>query len=253
MTAPSRPTRRAPVVPAGPLLEQKARERRQQRRRRLLSRLRNTLALLLPVAALAWVVLATEWLGVDRVTVDGVSRLTAGQVVAAADVAPGTPLARVDTGDVQERIARLAPVAGVTVRRSWPGTLTVRVTERTPAAWVATDKGVTLVDRDGVAFAQEPAQPADVVRLQVHEPGPDDPSTRAALDVHAALPAGLRERVRIVRAASPSGVVLLLNDGRQVVWGRPGDTDVKAAAAQALLSKPGNVYDVSAGGVAVVK
>lgn len=249
----SRPTRRAPVVPAGPLLAQKARERRKQRRSRLLARLRTALALLLPLTALAWVVIGTTWLGVDRVAVEGVGRLTTEQVVEAAGVAPGTPLARVDTAEVQERIAQLAPVADVTVRRSWPGTLSVSVTERTPAAWVAADKGVTLVDRDGVPFAQEPTRPPDIVRLQVHEPGPDDPATRAALDVHAALPATLRERVRIVHAASPSSVLLLLNDGRKVVWGRPGDTEVKAAAAQALLSKPGSVYDVSAGGVAVVK
>lgn len=253
MTAPSRPSRRAPVLPAGPLLEERARARRQERRRRRLQRLRSALLLLLPLAALSWVVLGTSWLGVDRVQVSGLGRLSTAEVVGAAAVERGTPLARVDTGEVQDRIADLAPVAKVAVRRSWPGTLTVKVTERTPAAWVVGEGGVTLVDGRGVPFAEQPKPPDGVVRLQVHRPGPDDPATRAALEVHAALPASLRERVRIVRAASPSGVVLLLADGRQVVWGRPGGTDVKAAAAEALLSKPGSVYDVSAEGVAVVK
>lgn len=253
MTAAARPPRRAPVLPVTPRLEERARTQRVQRRGRLLRRVRNALSVLLPLAALAWVVLASGWLGVDRVQVSGVGRLTPSQVVAAAGVQPGTPLARVDTGDVQERIAELAPVAEVTVRRNWPGTLSVTVTEREPAAGVLADGAFTLVDAAGVPFATEPKLPPGVVRLQVHDPRPEDPATRAALEVHAALPAALRERVRIVRAASPSGVILLLDDGRQIVWGRPGGTSTKAAAAQALLSKPGSVYDVSAEDVVVVK
>lgn len=253
MTAPSRPQRRAPVLPAGPLLQERARERRVERRRRVLRRARNGLLLLLPLAALGWVVLVSDWLGVDRLDVQGTERLTAEQVVAAAAVEPGTPLARVDTRTVQERISELAPVASVAVRRSWPGTLSVSVTERVPVAGVLDRDGARLVDRTGVPFATEPALPAGLVRLQVHDPRPDDPATRAALDVHAELPDDLRARVRIVRAASPSGVVLLLADGRQVVWGRPGGARTKAAAVEALLRQPGRVYDVSAEDVAVVR
>lgn len=254
MTVPSRtPTRPRRVVPAGPRLEARAKAERRERRSRILHRTGNALAVLLPVAAAGWVLLASTWLGVDRVEVTGTERLRAAQVVDAAAVQHGTPLARVDTGAVEDRVAELAPVADVTVRRTWPGTLTVEVTERTPAAGVLQDSGVTLVDATGVPFATEPALPAGLVRLQVDDPGPQDPATVSALQVHAALPAALRERVRIVRAGSASSVVLLLADGRQVIWGRPGGTGVKAAAALALLSKPGTVFDVSAGDVVVVK
>jgi cell division protein FtsQ len=250
MTAPTRPRR---VVPAGPALEAKAQAARSARRGRSLRRAGNALAVLLPLLAVAWVLFASTWLGVDRVEVTGTSRLTAAAVVEAASVAPGTPLARVDTAAVEERVGELAPVDHVAVRRTWPGTLTVEVTERTAVGAVLQDGRFTLVDADGVAFGTEPAMPKGVVRLQVNEPGPKDPSTLASLEVHAALPEALRTRVRIVRAVSPSGVILLLNDGRQVVWGRPGQTETKAAAALALLSKPGTVFDVSAGDVVVVK
>ena len=250
MTAAARPRR---VLPAAPHLEARAAAERSARRGRVLRRTTNALLVILPLAALAWVLLFSPWLGVDRVTVTGLERLTSAQVVAAASVEPATPLARVDTGAVEDRVAELAPVADVAVRRTWPGTLTVAVTERTPAAGVLQDGSYALVDRSGVVFAREPALPEGVVRLQVFEPGPQDPSTRAALDVHAVLPDELRERVRIVRATSAASVVLWLNDGRQVVWGRHGNTATKAAAALALLSKPGSVYDVSAGDVVVVK
>lgn len=242
----SRPPR---VLPAAP----SARVGGSARRGRFLRLTTNALAVLLPVTGVAWVLLASTWLGVDRVEVSGAGRLTPTQVEQAAAVATGTPLARVDTGAVEDRIRELAPVADVAVRRTWPGTLTVEVTERTPAAGVLRNGAVSLVDSTGVVFATERALPTGVVRLQVDAPGPSDASTVAALQVHAALPEELRARVQIVRAASPASVVLLLADGRQVVWGRPGDTATKAAAALALLSKPGSVYDVSAGDIVVVK
>jgi cell division protein FtsQ len=250
VTAPTRPQR---VVPATPRLEERKRAERTERRGRRMRRVGSTLVLLLPLVALGWVLMASSWLGVDRVQVTGTSRLDPDAVVEAAAVAGGTPLARVDTAAVEERVGRLAPVQDVAVRRTWPGTLTVDVTERTPVAAVLQDGRFSLVDAEGVVFASEPVMPKGVVRLQVNEPGPDDPSTLASLEVYAALPDALRARVRIVRAVSPSGVLLWLNDGRQVVWGRPGETDTKAAAALALLDKPGQVYDVSAGDVVVVK
>ena len=250
MTAPTRPRG---VVPAGPRLEAKAKADRSARRGRALRRTGNALVVLLPVAAAGWVLMASTWLGVDRVEVTGITRLQAAQVVEAVEVQRGTPLARVDTGAVEERVAALAPVDDVAVRRTWPGTLTVAVTERRPLAGVLQRGRFTLLDAEGVPFAAEAALPKGVLRLQVPKPGPTDPATLAALEVYTTLPEELRTRVRIVRAVSPSGVILLLADGRQVVWGRPGGTATKAAAALALLSKPGSVFDVSAGDVVVVR
>lgn len=204
-----------------------------------------------PVLALAWVLLVSGWLGVDRVVVVGQSRLAVAQVQDAVAVPPGTPLARVDTRAVADRVARLAPVAEVQVLRSWPGTLRVELTERVPAAGVVGAGGVQLVDAEGVVFATEPALPRGLVRLQVEDPGPQDPATRAALEVHGALPTSLRDRVRTVQAESPASVVLLLADDRRVVWGSPGDTETKAAAIEALLRMEGTVFDVSAPGVVV--
>ena len=258
MTAPSRPARPRPrpaaVVAAAPRLQERARHERADRRRRLLRRTGQGLLLLLPVLGAAWVVLASGWLALDRVQVSGTGRLQPAQVVAAAQVPTGTPLARIDTSEVEDRLAALAPVAEVAVRRDWPGTLEVTVTERVPAAAVAVDGGgVQLLDRTGVSFATEPQPPAGLVSLEVAEPGPSDPATRAALDVHAALPEPLQAQVTAVQAPSPQAVVLLLADGRSVVWGGPSGGATKGAAVLALLSRPGTVFDVSGEGVVVVR
>lgn len=207
--------------------------------------------MLAPVLGLGWVLLGSSWLAVDRVQVIGQGRVTSAEVEQAAAVAAGSPLARVDTGAVERRVARLAPVAGVEVTRSWPGTLRVQVTERTPVAGVVSASGVRLMDAAGVLFATERALPAGVVQLQVGAPGPQDPATRAALAVHRDLPAALRDRVRVVRAPTPSSVELLTVDGKQVVWGAPGGTATKGAAALALLRTDSQVVDVSAPGVVV--
>lgn len=205
---------------------------------------------------LSWLLLASAVLGVDRVQVTGAVRAGAAEVVRAADVPVGQPLARVDAGAVRERVRRLAPVADVDVERVWPGTLAVRVTERQPvAATQLPGRRWQLVDREGVPFAVVRAQPRGTVRLRVRAPGPavSHAPTAAALQVLADLPEDLRRRVDAVTARSPSAVTLALRERRTVVWGAVGDTEVKAGTVRALLQRPGSVIDVSSPSVAVVR
>lgn len=233
------------VVAAAPRRGARARAERSVRRRRRAVRGSQALLGVLLLAGLGWALLASSWLAVDRVVLTGLGRLSDAQVRAAVDVTPGTPLARVDTGEVADAVRRLPPVAGVDVSRSWPGTLRVAVRERAAAAAYAADGTFTLLDAGAVPFAVVPELPRGVVRLEVDELRRGDPATRAALRVHAALPEALRRRVRAVRAETPSDVVLRLTDDQSVVWGPPGDTGTKAAAALALLREPGDVIDVS--------
>ncbi len=235
----------APVVPAGPRRAAKARAERSVRRFRRLRRLGQGLLLLVPLAVAGWVLLASSWLAVDRVVLTGLGRLSETQVRAAVDVSRGTPLARVDTAEVAEAVRELPAVASVEVERSWPGTLRVAVRERVVAAGVERDGAVVLVDADGVGFAREPRLPPGLLRLEVADARPGDPTTRAALTVSEALPDELRRRVVAVAADEPDRIVLRLDGEQQVVWGAPGETATKAAAALALLRTPGDVIDVS--------
>lgn len=237
------------VVPAGARLAAKAEAERAARRRLLARRVGLAAAGLVPLGLLGWLLLVSPLLAVRTVAVSGTSRLTVAQVRAAADVARGTPLARVDAGAVVRRVEALRPVAEVRISRGWPSTLRIRVVERQAVAGIVTASGVTLVDAGGVAFAPAATLPLGVVRLQVPHAGPGDPTTRAALAVYDGLGRPIRGRVRILRAASPSSVTLVLSDGRQVLWGGVGDTAVKTEAALALLTMPGRFYDVSRPGV----
>ncbi len=208
------------------------------------------------LVTLAWVALGSGLLDVKRMTVTGTSRLSAAEVSRVADVTPGSPMLTLDTGAAQRRVARLAPVASVTVSRSWPSTVRIAVVERRPVASVpATSGGVRLLDRTGVAFATTAKAPAGVVPLQLPGPVPGRGAeeARAALDVLEALPSTVRAAVRSVSAPTPAAVTLTLAGNRRVVWGGPEDSDRKARVLAALLKRPAHEYDVSAPGVAVTR
>jgi cell division protein FtsQ len=215
-------------------------------------RLRHALVALIfaaLVGGLGWVLLASPWLAVDKVAITGTDRTTPQQVLKAAAVPAGTPLARVGASAVAARVRALPAVADVEVSRGWPRTLELVVTERVAVAGVLRGRTVDLLDGQGVLFAQAPVMPTGVLRLQVDEPGPADPSTRDALSVLGALPTSLRSRLALVRATPAEGVSLRLRDGRRLLWGDPARTADKAAVAEALLRLPGATYDVRSPGV----
>jgi cell division protein FtsQ len=218
------------------------------RRRRLRAALPWLLALgVLAVLALAGAVIAaTPLLGVADVRVAGARLVTADEVRAAARVAPGTPLVRVDVGAVGRRVGRLPPVDRVSVSRAWPRTLVVRVVERTPVAAVPVGDRYAVVDRSGTVFDWSPRPPVALAVLKLRTPGRDDPTTRAALTVLAALPPGLREPMTALVADAPARIRLELRDGRQVVWGDATQNDDKTRVALTLLAGGQRVVDVSA-------
>jgi POTRA domain, FtsQ-type len=101
------------------------------------SKLRLGLVVLLVFALAAgaiWVVFWSSLLATRNVEVVGTSRLSTAEVMAAANVPLGQPLARLDTAEVRARVAELAPVESVDVARVLPGTVRLDVVERTPIA-----------------------------------------------------------------------------------------------------------------------
>ena len=216
------------------------------------ARRRTRLAVTLSVAAAlmllglaGWLALDTGLLGVQDVRVTGTERLDPAQVRSVAAIPAGTPLARLDTGSVADRLSRLPEVAAVDVVRDWPRSVTIRVRERVPAAVQARGTAYVLVDRSGVVFASVDHRPPGlpVVSAPV-DAGP--PALRAALDVLEALPAAVRGSVRQVRAASAEEVVVQLSKGRTVRWGSPDRGARKAAVLAVLVTRKAHVYDVSA-------
>lgn len=184
---------------------------------------------------------------VEAVEVTGAVTVPQADVLAAAAVPTGAPLAAVDTGGVATRVAGLPPVESVYVGRSWPHTVTVDVTERVPVATVSTSQGPALVDRHGVVYRGAP--PPGVPRLTT-TPRSGDPATLAAVAVLTSLPDALRTQVETAGASvaapgAPGQVTLRMANGKEVRWGTPERAEEKVAALTALLTQPGTVYDVT--------
>ena len=203
------------------------------------------------VGGLGWLFWSSDLLAVDRVSVQGASVLTDAEVVRAAGVSPGTPLARVDLDRTASQIAELAPVADVDVVRDWPGTLRIELTEREPVAVVVAEGRYEALDSEGVLFRQYARLPA---RLPLVRGGDLAGGTaradalREVASVVVALDRGVAARVDHVEVASLDAIELVLRSGARVRWGSAEESAFKARVLAGLMGVPAAVYDVSAPG-----
>jgi cell division protein FtsQ len=220
-------------------------ERRRPTRRRYLARRWTAMLIVLAVLGLAYIVLFTPLVGVHTINVSGTTKISQNEVREAAAIEPGTPMARLDTGEVARRVAELPRVFDVQVSRSWPTTVEIAVTEREPVAVLASPDGLHLIDGTGLDYATVDSRPPGLPTLRVDNPTPDDPATRAAVTVIEALPAQLRKRVVEVSAQTPGNIRLTLANKRVIKWGNAEDNERKAAVLAPLLTRPGRTYDVA--------
>ncbi len=193
----------------------------------------------------------TPLMSVRSVEVTGATTVGADEVLRVAQVPQGAPLLQVDTAVIAGRVSKLPAVESVNVTRGYPSTLTIEVTERTPAVVVERPPGIGVMDRLGMVyltFDSVKALPKDLrglPMLQMSDPAAGNPTTVAALTVVQELPDWLRSRVTVVEAGSPSDVSLQLRSGRKVVWGDAERTPDKAEALRHLLTVEGREYNVS--------
>jgi len=204
------------------------------------------------VVGLGLLLYFTPIMSARNVVVIGLGSVTQDEVTAAAATPPGTPLLQVDTDAVAERVASIRRVASARVQRQYPSTLRVTVVERVPVVVKDYPDGPHLFDEDGVDFATAPP-PAGVPYLDADRPGPNDPPTKAALQVMTALRPEVAAQVARIAAPSVAAITLTLIDGRTVVWGTTDRTEEKALKLGALLTQPGKTYDVSSPDLPTVK
>jgi cell division protein FtsQ len=194
----------------------------------------------------------TPAMSAREIVVTGTGTVTREEVLDAARVRPGTPLLQINTNQVAERVAAIRRVASARVQRQYPSALRITIVERVPLVVKDFPDGPHLFDRDGVDFATAPPPPA-LPYIDVADPGPSDPATKAALQVLIALRPEVSGQVARIAAPSVASITLTLGDGRVVIWGTTDRTDEKAEKLAALLTQPGRTYDVSSPDLPTVK
>ncbi len=198
------------------------------------------------IGSVAWALLGSSLLVVRHVEVTGNRLVPTAQIRAAARVRPGMPLATVNTGAAARRVEGLAPVLSAQVSRSWPDTIVIKVTERTPEVAVPSGGGYQLIDGDGALVRFAARKPAGMPVLTAPTAGlRGNKAVRAAVTVLTNLPRKLRSLVVSVSAPAASAVTLRLAGGISVAWGAPGDARQKAADLAVLLRTRARHFDVS--------
>jgi cell division septal protein FtsQ len=170
---------------------------RMKKSRRLGRRIILCLATALILSAVVWAALRLVNRGqlhlsdglfrIETVQVEGVSAGRAADVRAMIKRQTNLSLRELDLEKIQTALMPLRWVKEVRLRKEWPDALVVRVTERTPLAWVedrmpaGTEKGhYRLVDEDGVELDAlgHPAAGFPVIRLSPASNIPDPGQTR---------------------------------------------------------------------------
>ncbi|HEV7935396.1 MAG TPA: FtsQ-type POTRA domain-containing protein [Actinomadura sp.] len=187
------------------------------------------------LATAAWVLLGSRLLVVRHVEVTGVKILPRDRVTAVARVPLGTPLVRLDTDLIRDRVQGLQEVESARVQRRWPATVRVTVRERVPLVVVERGHRYYQMDRDGVIVLTTTGRPRGLPLLDVANPGPADPATGAALKVRGGLPPRFAGRLAVIEATSPESVTLRFKAGMTVVWGAPERSAEKVRLIDALL------------------
>ncbi|OIK29470.1 cell division protein FtsQ/DivIB [Streptomyces malaysiense] len=216
-------------------------------------------ALVLVSAGSVWVLYGSSWLRVERVPVSGTRVLTPAEVLDAAAVPVGAPLASVDTDAVAARMRHKLPrIDTVDVSRSWPHDIELKVTERTPVLLVRKGKNFVEVDHKGVRFATVAQAPKGVplLRMSASASGSaaaslrrfgTDRLVREAVLVAGELPGQVRRLTGTVEVHSYDDIRLELTGGRTVAWGSGENGRAKARTLTALMKAASGArhFDVS--------
>lgn len=217
--------------PSGPSVDRRIRARRiEVRRSEARRRLHRLVAVVVVslVVLIGWGITRSPLLDVDHIEVVGAMRTPVTDVLDRSGITTGAPLVDLDVGAAAEEVAALPWIADVSVERTWGGTVTVTVSERSPAAVViAPDGAGWLVDASGAVLSEAGTTEAGTAEdALVPIEGLDPPAPGTDLGVVSEVPLGVVSRLRAPVVAlvaaievQPDGVWIRLEP-------RPGETDV---------------------------
>jgi cell division protein FtsQ len=231
--------------------EQRFAERSRSERRRRWKRIALAVLAAIVAGTLVWVVWFSDVLAVHDVEVAGRTTLKQSQVLQAADVPVGRPLARVDVTAIEGRVAALERVDSVDVSRSWPRTLSITIVERSTVVWESIGGEIRGIDRHGIDYRSYSSPPKGRIEAKITASDADDrlEISESVVDVVRLIGAkdpALRKDIQSVAAGSKDSIELNLTEGRTVVWGSSADGERKLSVLPSLLGIDATRYDVSA-------
>lgn len=260
-------------VTIGQIQRSKRREQRRDSLRRAqtghskLEKIIFTVLAIVVIGALIWCILVNSSVcTISKVQVKGANHITNQEVSDMAQVPEDSSLLDIDTKGIISRLKQDPWVKDASVKKIFPSTLEIDITERTIQAivvvpssrdqstqqWALSDDGIWLMqipDQDTEAGKQLPqkiysdAEQALHITDVPHDVSPDvgakvqDASIQNALDIITGLTTSLSSDVKSISASSAQNAVLSLNNGVQIAFGSAEDIREKERVCQQLLSE----------------
>jgi cell division protein FtsQ len=188
--------------------------------------------------------LAATWPGFrpTRIAVVGNQRVSRGEILARAGIAPHLSIWLENTGAIAGRIAAIPFIATATVHRIPPATLTIVVTERAVFATLRSGANAAVVDR--ALRVLESASDDQVRPVLVVAPGLDllpgeFVRTRPAVELRDAYETMSARRIVPVEVGFDrfGGLVVTMDGGLRLLLGGQSDLGQKLTLADAILSQ----------------
>lgn len=185
-------------------------------------------------------------LGVDEIHVTGYAYTEVREIFAALQLDRPTSLLRYNSEAARRRVEALAWVRRATVTRVLPGSVEVRVTERTPIAVWLNDGSASLVDAEGRELARvAPSTQEALPRISGAGAPEALNALLAAFDKHPAL----ATRVRVSERIGQRRWSLALDNGSRIHLPAGGEAAVlgrflERAESASLLGEPRRVIDL---------
>ena len=267
-----RPQQRLTSVRVGDLDRAERASRAQGTYRRHVVRIVVVLVLVAVLAVGAAVAYNSSLFAVENVTVSGVEHLTTDDMTAMANVPANTTLLRVDAAGIRERLLKNAWVADAEVKRIFPNTLELAVTERTIAAVVAVPtEDAKSVKRWAIAsdhmwlmpIPDQDSEAGKRTNPKVYEDAASvlsitdvpygtaadigayctDDNVNNALDIVSGMTTDLSGRVTKVSATDAEGTTLTLDNNVEIAFGKAEDIrDKERVVLKIMEDNPTVVY-----------
>lgn len=203
------------------------------------------------IAALValFVVSRTDAFTIEEVTFTGADHLTYEEATALVSIPAGTTLLNVDVGSIESSLMRDSWVESVEVKRVFPSTLEVVVTEREVAAiveipmgakqtiqnWAISPEGIWIMaipNKDSEVGQQISPRIYEDVDNVIHITGVEvglvpemgtectDPNVDNALKIITGLTTQLADQIKSVTASDPDSTVVTLKSNVEISFGR---------------------------------
>lgn len=192
---------------------------------------------------------AVPILKVAQIDVQGTTHADVEAIREASTINVGDNMLRLDMASAAKGVSSVAWVEKVTVKRSWPTTVTVEVTEHNAVGYVMDGDTPHVVDENGQVFLTG-VKPEGALEFKKTKPD-DARAIDSASKVLQTLSPELRGKLEGIEAGSADSIRLFFPN-QVVYWGSSDRADEKAEATRIVLGRKGN-WNVSNPAMPTVK